>query len=751
MFFTPFAFVQQPFAVAVAPSLFTGYYIGGDFTTYASSSQPYFRMLDSSGSYSSSFNIGTGFSNTVTSAVTQSDGKIIVTGNFTTYSGSTSPRIVRINTDGTRDLTFNPGSGGATGQTNAVIVQADGKIVFGGVFLTYSGSGATRIARANTNGTIDSGSTWNTGAGFESNVNSIAIQADQKILVGGQFTTYSGSAKNRIVRLNTNGTADTGSSWNQGVGFQSIVQSIAIQPDQKILVGGQFTTYSGSTATRIVRLNTSGTLDTTFGSSANNAVYSVAIQNDGKVLIGGAFVTVSGSTQNYIARLNSDGKLDNTFNIGTGFDSTVFSLGLQSDGKILAQGTFSAYSGSIAPGVVRLNTDGTLDTTFNRNMSINTSNNPAALLQLSNGSIILGGTYIGDRIGYVTALNSSGNTNAQSIISSYGLSTTVIEALRQSDGKLLIGGNFTFYSGSTKGGIVRLNTDGTPDTGSSWNQGAGFNSNVNSLATQSDGKIIVGGQFSSYSGSASNNTRIIRLNTNGTKDTTFNPGGTGANGLINGITVQSDGKILLGGEFNTYSGSTKGYFVRLNTDGTADTGSSWNQGAGFNNTAWASIVQSDNKIIVVGAFSTYSGSSYSGIIRLNSNGTVDPTLNIGTGFSVGFPARRVVIQPDGKIVTVGLFTSYSGSTKNRIVRLNTDGTSDTGSAWNIGTGFNSSATTITLEPDTNKILVGGDFTTYSGSTANRIVRINTNGTRDTTFTLSGSGGFNSTVRTIIPY
>ena len=178
-----------------------------------------------------------------------------------------------------------------------------------------------------TNGTADTGSSWNTGAGFNSVVFSIAVQADQKILVGGNFTTYSGSTKNYIARLNTNGTVDTGSSWNQGAGFNNIVQPLAIQADQKILVGGSFTTYSGSGATRIARLNTNGTVDT--GSSWNTGtgfssnVSTLALEpGTGKILVGGGFTSYSGSTANRIARLNTDGTLDTTFQpTGSGFNN----------------------------------------------------------------------------------------------------------------------------------------------------------------------------------------------------------------------------------------------------------------------------------------------------------------------------------------------------------------------------------------------------------------------------------------------
>ena len=754
--FTPFAFFQNAVVVATAPAVFTGYYIGGDFTTYATNTNPYFRMVDSTGSISSSFNIGEGFNNAIYSATTQSDGKIIVGGFFTTYSGSTNiTRIARLNTNGTLDTTFNPGTAGANSSVFSTAVQSDGKIIIGGTFTTYSGSTKNYIARANTDGTSDTGSAWNTGVGFNSSVYAIGVQSDQKIVVGGFFTTYSGSSNiNRIARLNTNGTRDT--TFNPGTnGFNSQVNTIAVQSDQKILVGGNFTTYSGSNKGYIVRLNTDGTADTgsswNQGAGFNNTIYAIAVQSDQKIIVGGFFSTYSGSNISRIVRLNTNGTIDSTFNQGTSFNSAIYSLGIQSDGKIIVKGTFITYSGSIAQGVVRLNTDGTLDTTFNRDFSINTSNFPSTVLPLSNGSIILGDSFTGNRIGFVTFINPAGSRTTQSLIDSYGLNSSVTTLISQSDGKIIIGGASNFYSGSSKGYIVRLNTDRTTDTGSSWNIGAGFNGFIWTMATQSDGKIMVGGSFTTYSGS-SNINRITRLNTNGTLDTTFNPGTAGANGQVNAVTVQTDGKIVIAGAFTTYSGSTKNAIARANTNGTSDTGSTWNTGVGFSTTTNILLLQSDQKIIVGGQFTAYSGSTKNYIARLNTDGTADTgsSWNQGVGFS---PAGVFAgaLQSDGKIILGGSFTSYSGSASNntRIIRLNTDGTKDT--TFNPGTaGFNATVATIAIEPGTGKIMVGGNFTTYSGSSVIRIARLNTNGTLDTTFQPTGSG-FDANVAVILPY
>jgi uncharacterized delta-60 repeat protein len=751
--FTPFAFFQNAVVVAAAPAVFTGYYIGGDFTTYATNTNPYFRMVDSTGSISSSFNIGAGFNNAIYSATTQSDGKIIIGGSFASYSGSTKNFIVRLNTNGTADTgsSWNQGVG-FNNSVNALAIQSDQKIVVGGAFTSYSGSGATRIARLNVSGTLDTGSSWDSGVSFNALVYAVALQSDQKIIVGGNFTTYSGSSNiNRIARLNTNGTLDT--TFNPGTnGVDSNVNTIAVQSDQKIIIGGGFTSYSGSTKGYIVRSNTDGTADTgsswNQGAGFNNFVYNLALQSDQKIIVGGAFSNYSGSNINRIVRLNTNGTIDNTFNVGTGFNSSVYSLGIQSDGKIIVKGVFTAYSGSVANGVVRLNTDGTLDTTFNRNFSINTAAVFGTVLPLSNGSIILGDSFTGNRIGYMTFFNSTGGRTTQSLVDSYGFFSSIFTSISQSDGKIVAGGSFTLYSGSSKGYIVRLNTDGTSDTGSSWNIGTGFNSTINTLATQSDGKIIVGGSFTSYSGS-SNINRIARLNTNGTLDTTFNPGTAGANSTVGGVVVQSDGKIVLVGAFTQYSGSTKNSIARANTDGTSDTGSAWNIGTGFAGTASDIVIQSDQKLVVGGLFTTYSGSTANRIARLNTDGTRDTSFNTGTGFDAGVSA--LALQSDGKIIAGGSFTTYSGSASNntRIIRLNTNGTKDTTFSSGI-TGANGTVRSITLEPGTDKIMIGGDFTSYSGSTANRIARLNTNGSVDTTFQPTGSG-FNASVQVILPY
>jgi uncharacterized delta-60 repeat protein len=313
-----------------------------------------------------------------------------------------------------------------------------------------------------------------------------------------------------------------------------------------------------------------------------------------------------------------------------------------------------------------------------------------------------------------------------------GFSSYVNDIVIQPDGKILVGGDFTFYNDVRVNFLTRLNSDGTRDTG--FNAVGNFNTLVNAIAIQPDGKILVGGGFFTVT------SRLMRLNTDGTRDTEFSVG-TGFNSAVQAIALQPDGKILVGGGFTTYDSVDTNRIIRLNSDGTRDTG--FNIGTGFANTVNDIVIQPDGKILVVGSFLSYNGVTQYRITRLNSDGTRDTGFTSGSGFQVTSSPTTIAVQPDGKIVLGGFFTSYNGVTQNRIIRLNSDGTRDTG--FNIGTGFDNPVEVIALQPD-GKILVGGDFTVFNGVTQNRIARLNANGSLDTGFNIGT--GFNDSVNTI---
>jgi uncharacterized delta-60 repeat protein len=775
--------------------------VGGNFNSYSGVSSSNIIRLNTDGSVDNSFVIGTGFNNTVFTIEIQSDGKILVGGGFTSYSGVSYNRIIRLNTDGSVDTSFVIGSG-FNDFPRIIQLQSDGKILVGGWFNSYSGYSSNYIARLNSDGsfdeTFDIGSGFNNilrdievlpdgrilcggqfttfdllfsiGNGFNGSIYSTQVQPDGKIIVGGFFSSYSGISINRIIRLNTDGSVDN--SFVVGTGFDSLVNIITLQPDGKILVGGFFSSYSGISYSRIIRLNTNGSVDNSFaiGTGFNNNVRTIQLQSDGKIIVGGDFTSYSGSSGNRIIRLNTDGSIDTSFVIGSGFNNILFTIELQSDGKLLVGGSFTSYSGVSSNYIIRLNTNGSVDTSFVIGGGFN---NTVNIVQLqSDGKILVGGafgSYSGVSRNYIIRLNTNGSVDNSFVIGT-GFNTFVRSIQTQSDGKIIVGGDFTFYGVVPSNYIIRLNTNGSVDT--SFVIGTGFNGTVLSIELQPDGKILAGGSFGSYNIYSA--PRLIRLRTNGSIDADQCNGialltengnfdtsfviGTGFNGAVWSMSQQTDGKILVGGFFTSYSGVSRSSIVRLNADGSVDT--SFVIGTGFNGTVISIQIQLDGKILVGGDFTSYSGVSYNKFIRLNTDGSIDTSFIIGTGFSDY--AGTIKLQPDGKILVGGGFTSYSGYYSPRLIRLKTNGSIDADqcngialltengnfdTSFVIGTGFNlfSTVYTIQLQSD-GKILVGGSFTSYSGVSYNRIIRLNTDGSVDTSFVIGS--GFNSSVSTV---
>jgi len=334
--------------------------------------------------------------NAVNAIVVQSNGKILIGGQFSSVGGQLRFSIARLNANGTLDTAFNPNVNNAV---NAIAVQADGKILIGGQFNDIGGQPRKNIARLNEDGTLDTAFNPN----VNNAVNAIAVQSNGKILIGGNFTTVGGQLRNSIARLNADGTLDT--AFNSNLNITNIgVRAIAVQTDGKILIGGNFTSVGGQPRNNIARLNADGMLDTTFSLINTNVIYAIVVQTDGKILIGGFFTSVGSVMRNSIARLNADGTLDTGFNPNA--NNFVLAITVQSNGKILIGGNFTSIGGQPRIGIARLNADGTLDTGFNLNAN---------------------GTFY----------------------------TIVVQA----DGKILVGGSFTSVGGQPRNNIARLNAD----------------------------------------------------------------------------------------------------------------------------------------------------------------------------------------------------------------------------------------------------------------------------------------------------
>jgi uncharacterized delta-60 repeat protein len=340
-----------------------------------------------------------------------------------------------------------------------IFVQSDGKIVAAGYSGLYDEVNSVQyceVKRFNADGSLDTGFT---SARFDGEIYDIKQQSNGKLIVVGYFenvgATYPYSKNKYIARLNTDGTVD--SSFVSGNGFDALCNVCKILSDDSIVVGGDFSNYDDNSSLHLVKLSIDGAINTAFSGNIPEFNYVTTIEEDAyhNLYVGGDFPNVY--------RLTSNGSLDSSFDTGTGFNSPVTSIKIDASGKIMVGGWFTQYKGSdVNPGIVRLETNGNLDASF-----------------------VMTGVGLYNNLGY-------------------DYYCTVNSIAIQNDGKIVVGGNFRNYNSGTvmdpiwsvARGIIRFNSNGTVDT----KFGKGFDGYLNSLLVDGSNNIFCAGYFYDYNG-----------------------------------------------------------------------------------------------------------------------------------------------------------------------------------------------------------------------------------------------------------
>lgn len=298
--------------------------------------------FNADGTLDSSFSYDVGADASITAIVIQPDGKILIGGHFSTYKGVTRRCLARLNSDGTLDTGFMASGNGFIGSVHALALLPDGKILVGGNYTSFNSNTRGRLVRLNADGTEDT-SFLNGLSGANNAIFSLALDGSS-IYVAGNFTTFNGTGRVRIAKLQSTGALDTDFIPDTGItGGQ--VNSIALQPSGKLVVVGSFTAYRGNAVNHIVRITSTGGFDYGFGGGLNNLANCVVMQPDGKFIVSGGFTTVDSVARGRIVRFLEDGTLDATFGAGAGAGSQVFTLALQPDGQLLAGGSFTTFNG----------------------------------------------------------------------------------------------------------------------------------------------------------------------------------------------------------------------------------------------------------------------------------------------------------------------------------------------------------------------------------------------------------------------
>jgi len=680
------------------------------------------------------------------------------------------------------DLSFNNsgysrfGFGGGTDIPSAAAVQADGKIVVVG---SSSEAGRKRIVllRYTPNGFLDTsfGSngwrTLNVGAG-DSEGTAIKLQEDGKILVAG--TVFSGTNKDfALLRFNSDGSTDTAFGLNGLVSMDftqadDIARAVAVQADNKILVVGTITNSSGNWVhIAVVRYNPDGSLDTGFNGSgrvttAGGGATAVALQSDGKIVVGGACQV--GVNHDFCAvRFTREGPLDPSFNntgkaIATG-TGTASSIAVQPDGKVVLGG-YTPDSGGFT--VVRYNSDGSLDITFDKDgkllsgfLSIDSTTTGASSMNvLPDGRILLSG-YSDDQIAAMRLLpdgsfDTSFNGTGTTLFTVTSRFDRGYASLVKNDGRIVFAGT-TAYSDTNPDNqkdflLTRLNPDGsidisfgangftTTDVGDAYDRGK-------AIGVQADGKIVVAGNWQ-HNGTP----RVGRLNPDGSFDTTFNETGKlvlpGSSGYeVADVVVQMDGKIIVSCNFG---GSIK--FFRLNSNGALDD-SFGNAGVVEMPTARlilnAMKVQPDGKILVGGSLLAGQGLM---LMRLNSSGTPDRTFGRNGLFTAaiglsGGTINALALKPDGKILAAGMTMLGDQNTAFLLARFNSNGSVDTtfaedGYSFTDVSPWYDFVTSMAVHSD-GKIALGGYSRQSPFENEFAAVKYNENGSPDNSFNGNG--------------
>lgn len=412
----------------------------GDFTSYAGIARSDIARLNTNGSLDTGFNTSTDPAPYAWCVALRTDGKVLL--------GESQPApgrryLTLLNTNGTPDLSFAQ----ATGLTaswgcivNRMLRQSDGRLIVSGIFEQAWNTARPGLARLNANGTLDAGFDPGTGGG---SIQDMALQADDRLLLGGTFTTFNGAAAGRITRLLTSGGIDA--SFATGTGFNGSVTAIAVQADGKILVAGNFSQYNGAPCSGMVRLTSTGALDATFvPGTVPNSIQRLVVQPDGRILVCGSFTTFNGTPRARIARLLANGTVDPSFDPGQGPNSQVNLMLLQPDGRILIRGGFGNVGGTSRPGFARLNANGTLDDSFVPWLS----NAPTDLVLQPNGKVLVISSNL-----FLRRLHANGDEDptfpAITVQNIHSL-------LLQPDGKVLVGGSFTAVNGTGRNRIARV-------------------------------------------------------------------------------------------------------------------------------------------------------------------------------------------------------------------------------------------------------------------------------------------------------
>ncbi|ESU21444.1 hypothetical protein FEDK69T_25110 [Flavobacterium enshiense DK69] len=673
--------------------------------------------------YDNTFSTGSGFNGVINDYEIQSDGKVIVVGDFTTYNGQDVDNVIRLNGDGSIDTSFNSGGTGYNGTSIVgVDLLSDGKIFLKGNYFNsnFNGIAVGLLFRLNSNGSVDNSFVLNIPS--TEYVMAFFVLSNGKILLNLQDNSLYNARRYRLLQANGSNDDAFASVIVDGM---APLNDAELLSDGKLLIAGDFTTLNGVSKKGLAKINQDGTVDNTFVGNVSNGMFesssvkSFVVQADNKIVLFGPFNQYNGINKRGVVRVNPDGSVDNTFNVGNGFggdNSAMKYFSFIFNDKINVLGDFGVYNGNAVDGYMKLNSDGTIDTAI-RNITKGLNGFVSSITMQSDGKLLLLGDftmYNGTKRYWLLRLNTNGeldttfNFGGQTGLESTMYSDNAYSVAVDSNNKVYLTGRTFYFNNQLIQQIVKLNADGSKDTTFSTGSGFDYDAAYTSpssvgVCLQNDGKLLVSGDFRYYNGQVLPIRNLMRMTSNGANDLAFNNNLAAAvsGEIITGYALLSDGKILVLTNLNNNS-----KLRRINSDGTLDVTFAPVQISGIR--SWLKVL-SDGKYFLLKRVNNNDI-----LEKYNSNGVLDTSFTMLPMSGYSSFIWDFALQPDGKVI---LSADLNGNQKI-LKRLNSNGSNDA----SFMTSTLDNGCQVLLQND-GKIILSGSFKKYNGVSVTGIVRL----------------------------
>jgi uncharacterized delta-60 repeat protein len=498
------------------------------------------------------------------------------------------------NLNGQQDNSFEVSS--YDGYINDIEILDDNKLLIAGDFKKINDIEVNGIARLNSNGSRDN--SFDAGSGADLYITNLAVDAKKRILVCGYFSNFNSiSAPNGIIRLNNNGSVDTQFNLSDIAGLINLyVTDIAITEDTLALVVGRKNDIN-----KLFKVKADGSIDNNFAvSDYKTYSRSIKITNlDSLIAITGSFSYVNDTLQTGYCLVNSHGEVKRNIHPFLGTTPYIYGGYRQDDGKLLIYGDFIAVNGNLKRNFARLNPNGSLDD-FDPQLGVNYT--IYKMIQIPGKKFIVSGYFPSYGNRRILKLNGDGSINSSLTVDIPCSTTAVIDFIYKplkNGFELIVGGDFTMVNSINKNYLVKIDSLGNLIT--SFNPGNIVESVVNKIDTLDDGSLIIGGNgfLRFMDANASNyefrkddlNELITAVNTE-LKDTIL-AGGFNSNtpsvlyqidksgiiiddhslsitsndGVIHDILVLKNKEIFIGGRFTKFNSFDQQGFIKVNLDG----------------------------------------------------------------------------------------------------------------------------------------------------------------------------------------